>query len=348
MSASVRFVSSMADQAQASRLRHDIEDILAGRFGGQERVTGRRGGRTMLASLHDRPVGSVDVHWGGDAPLPPRLVSDLDLTSALADVDPRQVVVLDTLLVHPDWRGRQLEPLLLEGAVRFAIEQGARLVYGETDATGSADYRALGFTSVGLPRMRDTGPVVSMQLDLHDVDHLEQVGSPFLAIVRARLDTLDDAHEPTEAEEPRWRRLVRSLRAHGETGGLFTGLTDGEIETLVALSKLGRLPRGHKVVADGGRGSDLFVVVEGEVDVRRDGRTLARLGPGHVVGEVGFLLDGVRSADVVARSDDAVLLRIPGRELRELMEGDPELGLRLALGLGRAAALKLLDHDRAG
>ena len=65
--------------------------------------------------------------------------------------------------------------------------------------------------------------------------------------------------------------------------------------------------------------------------------------PLHAMGE----MRGIERFELTG-ADDAVLLRIPGRELRELMEGDPELGLRLALGLGRAAALKLLDHDRAG
>ena len=58
---------------------------------------------------------------------------------------------------------------------------------------------------------------------------------------------------------------------------------------------------------EGERGDELVVILEGEVEVRRDGAVLARLGPGEIVGEVALLDDAARrTATVIACTPVAV------------------------------------------
>lgn len=64
---------------------------------------------------------------------------------------------------------------------------------------------------------------------------------------------------------------------------------------------------GEVVVRDGDRTGALFVLVEGGLEVRRNGHPIARFSePGTIVGEMGLLLDIPATADVVAAGDTAV------------------------------------------
>ena len=70
---------------------------------------------------------------------------------------------------------------------------------------------------------------------------------------------------------------------------------------------------GEVIVHEGERTGALYILVDGELEVRRRGRTVVRMSEaGTIVGELGLLLDTVASADVVAvgpcvvrRMDDA-------------------------------------------
>ncbi len=96
-------------------------------------------------------------------------------------------------------------------------------------------------------------------------------------------------------------------------------------ERLVGLATTVRLARGELLLRRGERGGDLFRVAEGELEII-DTRTqpvivLDVIGRGAVVGEMSFLEDSVRSADVRApegaicqRWDRAALLRLLEQE----------------------------------
>jgi CRP-like cAMP-binding protein len=85
---------------------------------------------------------------------------------------------------------------------------------------------------------------------------------------------------------------------------------------------------GEILVEQGGLPRDLIVLERGTVEVVRDDETLATLGPGDVVGEMGLL--GQRRAVATVRARDAVrAIAIPSERLDELAEQMPELTERL-------------------
>src|SRR6185436_3029848 len=86
---------------------------------------------------------------------------------------------------------------------------------------------------------------------------------------------------------------------------------------------------GTELIREGEPGTEFFVVVEGEVEVRRRGRRVARLGSGSYVGEIALLSRSPRTATVVAATPLRVLA-IAGRDFVELLDGIPELWLKVA------------------
>src|SRR5205807_8020040 len=67
---------------------------------------------------------------------------------------------------------------------------------------------------------------------------------------------------------------------------LFSGLDRKELEMLGHLLKERRYQAGATMVEAGSAGHGLYVIIEGRALVRKDGRTVARLGPGDFFGEV--------------------------------------------------------------
>lgn len=60
---------------------------------------------------------------------------------------------------------------------------------------------------------------------------------------------------------------------------------------------------GHRFFEQGDTGEEMWVVVEGEVDIILRGKLLEAVGPGGIFGELALIDHRERSADVVAKTD---------------------------------------------
>lgn len=113
---------------------------------------------------------------------------------------------------------------------------------------------------------------------------------------------------------------------------LFTGLSRGELEELARLVDEIDVPADHVLMRQGELGDAMFVVVSGELDISRDGRTINRQGPGAAVGEMSLLSEGARTA-TVRTLGPARLLVLGHREFHSLMDAHPTVRLRILAGL---------------
>jgi signal-transduction protein with cAMP-binding, CBS, and nucleotidyltransferase domain len=106
--------------------------------------------------------------------------------------------------------------------------------------------------------------------------------------------------------------------------GPFLLLEPAVRERLAAASKAIKLEQGAIVIEERQSGDDAFLLLEGALRVmsRGEDRTLAIVGAPALVGEMAAVQDHKRSATVVADTPCTVL-RIPGKELRMLMEQQP-------------------------
>ena len=99
---------------------------------------------------------------------------------------------------------------------------------------------------------------------------------------------------------------------------LFHGLSARQLAAVDALVTTIDVPRGRELIRQGEPGYEFFVVVEGEAEVRRDGRLVAIKGPGAFFGETPLLLDRPRNASVVAKTAMTIDV-IERRDFRRLL-----------------------------
>ena len=128
---------------------------------------------------------------------------------------------------------------------------------------------------------------------------------------------------------------------------LFELCSKRDLRRIAALADERSLAAGTELISEGEPGTEFYVVVEGEVDVRRRGRRVARLGAGSFVGEIALLSRSPRTATVVAVTPLAVLA-IKGRDFVQLLDGLPELWLKVARTLAdRVDADEAMDATQA-
>ncbi len=84
---------------------------------------------------------------------------------------------------------------------------------------------------------------------------------------------------------------------------LGPGRSDDDIDAIAALGDRFEVPAGRTLARTGDYGREAFLIVTGRVEVRRDGATIALLGPGDVAGELAVTGAVRRNADLVAATD---------------------------------------------
>ena len=127
--------------------------------------------------------------------------------------------------------------------------------------------------------------------------------------------------------------------------GLFSALSRKELQRVARVSDEVKVKAGHELARQGDVGREMFVLVEGEATVRRNGRKVSTIGPGSAVGELSLLDRGPRTATVTCDSDCVVLV-LGAREFTSLLDDVPGLSHKVLARL--AAWVRDLDSQVYG
>jgi CRP-like cAMP-binding protein len=121
---------------------------------------------------------------------------------------------------------------------------------------------------------------------------------------------------------------------------LFEGLSKKQLRRISSLMTRLERPAGKVLTREGEQGSEFFIVLEGEVEVRQGDRVVATRGPGEYVGEIALLDRRPRTATVVATTPVSVEV-LSRREFRSLLVQAPELSEQILATM----AQRLVDLD---
>ncbi len=215
-------------------------------------------------------------------------------------------------------------------------------------------YRLLGFrTYAGTMVPTADGIEVPLVLIPSDRAYLEQAGSfvaPFAdplygAGKRAPVDigrwarVLDADSAPVSFDPAAiWERVEALRQAADEHPSMLESLSEDTVRKLSDKGFLMNVPAGQLLTEKGLTQREIFVILDGAFEVHDGDRRIALLGPGEVIGEVGFFgTSGRRMASVTAASDGQVLV-LRRRFVDELMKSDPACAAEILFGLARVLA----------
>lgn len=92
-----------------------------------------------------------------------------------------------------------------------------------------------------------------------------------------------------------------------------------ELGHLAAIAEEVIYPEGEIIIREGDHGEEMFLIVEGEIEIHRDSESLAVLKERDYFGEMSILDGEPRSATATSRAD-CLLLRIQQSDFYELLE----------------------------
>ena len=123
---------------------------------------------------------------------------------------------------------------------------------------------------------------------------------------------------------------------------LFSACSKKELEKVARAADEVTMTAGTIIIEQGQTGREAFVIVDGEVTVKRNNRKVATLAPGSIVGEMSLLDDGPRTATVECDTK-CTLLVIDQRRFRGVVEEIPSITHKV---LGSLAS-RIRELDRA-
>ncbi|HIF50595.1 MAG TPA: cyclic nucleotide-binding domain-containing protein [Thiotrichaceae bacterium] len=127
---------------------------------------------------------------------------------------------------------------------------------------------------------------------------------------------------------------------------LLQNMTDYQRRKAILISELNEFKKGDLLVEQGSIGRDMYLILSGKAEVVRkddgESRSLAILMPGQVFGEIGYIRETERTADVVA-IDDVSVLRFDYERMQDDLKFFPNIVAKLNFNICYILGQRLAD-----
>jgi hypothetical protein len=257
-------------------------------------------------------------------------------------------------------RGSSVFEELRESSSDFIEDRRIQLIFGACEPHLLSLYQSEGARTFSQKNINspEAGYLIPIITVVEDVDYLRKIGS-------RRADTAkdwgDDARIPECID-----RLIQShvmserlssrgsywAEIHGEldqiSGGQLSaldGLTKEEAERCLGRSNIIECKAGDQLLKKGGVARNMFVVLDGTLEVKDDGKLLRVLSKGDVLGEMAFLLERPRTASVYAATDNVRVLSLSESTIRKMIQSDADVAARLLLNISKILCFRILKRD---
>ncbi len=363
----IRLATTDEEKEAVYRFRYDVYVDEMGRYGEAADHANRRlvepedaSARIWYAAEDGAVVATQRISWGGDAPFSERLIEHYQLEPFLKELAPETLAVGERGMVTPRMRGSDVFFRLGQESASFTEEKRIQLVFGACEPHLLGLYLGQGCRTFAKKNINsaEAGYLIPIVTVVEDVEYLRRIGSPMAAVTK---DYGDDARIPDCVERLIDSTSVMSQRlsspgrylgeVHQALGELaenrlsaLDGLSEEEAERVLGKSNIIRCAAGDRVLKQGGVARNMFVVLDGTFEVRVDGELVRVFSPGDVFGEMAFLLERPRSADVYAATDGRILSLSEGT-LRKAIASDSEVAAQLLLNVSKMLCYRVLQSS---
>jgi CRP/FNR family transcriptional regulator, cyclic AMP receptor protein len=127
---------------------------------------------------------------------------------------------------------------------------------------------------------------------------------------------------------------------------LFSELSKKELTQLARLSEDVEVEAGQVLCREGEVGQEFFVIVDGQVEVTRNGKSVRRQGGDEFFGEIALIEDVPRTATVKAKTPLRLFV-LTGRDFRHLVKDSPTVERKVMRALARRLVEQTKDPSLA-
>ena len=122
-----------------------------------------------------------------------------------------------------------------------------------------------------------------------------------------------------------------------KTVPLFARCSKKELEAIAVEADELDMPAGRALTVEGESGREFVVIVAGEAEVQRQGRTINRLGDGDFLGEIALLTGAPRTATVTSTAPCHLLI-LTDRAFRRVTQAMPSVNEKVMQALAERLA----------
>ena len=341
-------------------LRYDVYVEEMGRYHGAADHTNRLFAEPeddhswlFYARDGDVYVAAGRVTWGGDG-FSERQIEQYRLAPFLDELPAAVMAVGERMMVRPEYRATRLVDQLMESAKPFLGSYDLRAVFGCCEPHLLPLYIAMGQRpyadrNINSPEAGYLIPIVNF---VPDVEALRGVGdaTPAGELPRCVAQAISSGGTVTshllKSPGEYWNEIHHALdELHAQRISAFDGFSDDEAARCIARSNIIECDAGDRVLKRGGVARNMFVVLEGTLEVRDDERIVGVLSPGDAFGEMAFLLERPRVFDVDAATDGARVLSLSEGALRKMIAEDSVVAAKLLFNVSKMLCVRLIKAN---
>ncbi len=146
---------------------------------------------------------------------------------------------------------------------------------------------------------------------------------------------------------------ILALKTHKsvlENSPLLQGMTNYQKRKAILISEASEFEQGQLLLKEGTLGRSMYLILAGRVDVLRtkgsEERCLASFGPGQIFGEIGYVKQIQRTADVRAATPVEVL-RFDHTKMEQDLKFFPFIVAKLNFNISRVLGERLAETNEA-
>jgi ATP/ADP translocase/HEAT repeat protein len=166
-----------------------------------------------------------------------------------------------------------------------------------------------------------------------DIETLLESGNEFVRDAAVRYALKNGMQSLLKGAEMETGITIPDKILHLRTIHIFEGLSVSEMAAIASITEEVTYPKGTVIIKEGERGETMYMIIQGEVSVIKQGQggaeiVLDRIGAGDYFGEMALFEDLVRSATIRTEADTRVLV-LDKREFTEIVREYPLIALQI-------------------
>ncbi|MDP7114616.1 MAG: GNAT family N-acetyltransferase, partial [Myxococcota bacterium] len=286
-------------------------------------------------------VGTVRTIFGAEHPFPEDLVDRLSMGPMIRALGQDQISHSGIFMVDPAHRGLTIASQLVAHMFQLGLTVGAAVDVCVAELALVRPYYQLGYRPYAAPQRpyANAGLRVPLVWTGRDRGYLASVGSPFAQFLSPDLEdggAAADSLRPHYSEfrnpsvTPRKLKELWSAIAHSSPAfrprSLFEGVEREVVDSLLDKMPTLTITTGEQFYRKGERERGMGLLLSGKLGVTLDETPdpffFAVLVPGELFGEMANVLDGGRTANLVALEDSEILI-LPDNLLEKIGRKQP-------------------------